>query len=230
MQQVALKTNKRPPTSVIGNDEFSDLLALANESGRTIVIKNDFQQLKKKFTYTVPANATYELGDILPNDFWKFVQDSHYYTYNDLGHYLIGPIDDHSWRDYSIDYVYNHAEGAYPYYFQYRDNGINVLPAPLAGMVLIFEYYSLNWVIGSGNVKKQLFTSDNDRTILPEILIERDVEWRSLRADGFPYENQQFEFLALLKDAKRPSYVKRRQARTMPYGGGIHEGVMSSYS
>ena len=195
------------------------MLAYANDSGRIMVLENEFQQMKRKFTYAIPNNATYELGSILPDDFWKFVPDSHYYIFQQLGHYLIGPVDDHMWRELRIEDSYSSGIGEYPIYFQFRDNGINLYPSPQAGTSLIFEYYSKHWIAGADNNRKELFANDNDQSLIPDVLIEKDIEWRYNRDNGYPFEDQKAEYIYMLRNAKKPSYMKRRAARTITYGG-----------
>ena len=217
-QQAAKKVKKKSPSTIIGNEEAQSLLAWANDIGRELVVENEFQQMKRSISYTVVGNTNRILeSDWKPEDFYKFVPDSHYYQYGDFGYYLFGPVDDATWRDAEIEnsYVFNTIE-RYPIYFQYKEDDILLYPRGENGMVLYFDYFSTHWINGSNGVRKELFDNDNDRVRLPEVLIEKGIEWKYNQSEGFYDESERLksEFYLLLKACKKPSYVHRRNAVT----------------
>jgi len=84
-------------------------------------------------------------------------------------------------------------------------NVFRIWPPPAIGdtpINLVFEYLSLNCVMGVDGTKKQKFTADTDVPLMDEQSIILGIKWRFLQAKGFSYAAQQDEYNA---------YVSRRQ-------------------
>ena len=217
-QQAARKVKKSPPDEIIGNDDAASLLAWANDVGRELVVENDFQQMKRTFSYAITGDTSRIVeGDWKPEDFYKFVPDTHYYEYGDFGYYLLGPVDDSTWRDAQIADSYINRVERFPIYFQYKNDDLLIYPKGEIGMTLYFDYYSLYWINGSDGNRKQLFENDNDTVRLSEVLVEKGIEWKYNQSEGFYDEAERLksEYFSLLKYVKKPSYVRRRNATTV---------------
>lgn len=62
-------------------------------------------------------------------------------------------------------------------------------PAPAAGEVYKFNYYSKNWIL-SASTAVEVFATDADTSLVSENLLSTGLEWRYLKAKGLDYAEE----------------------------------------
>jgi len=128
----------------------------------------------------------------------------------DFGRY----IDESMWNRTTVRPVYNslsaqqwQREKAGPTFTsvylgaRFRGNDLLLTPDPPAGQSVYYEYLSKWAVYASGDTTptKEFFTADTDTCIFPDVLMERGVRWRFLRAKGLDYQQEYQSWIELLQ-------------------------------
>lgn len=169
-----------PPTAIIGSTDpnVPVLLRLAQQEGRELSRRHDWQALK--VDYTVPSLAT-EAQTALPADYQRLLPYPELWN-RSLGLRYTGPTDDVTWGRLKAFNV-NSGVG------NWRLIGglLQITPAPAAGQTLALPYISKNWARSSLGVAQSRFLADTDTTVLPESLITLGVVWRWKKTKGFDY-------------------------------------------
>lgn len=169
-------------TQAVGStDEIAQgLLALANATGRDLVRRAEWGALVTLATMPTAANQS---DYPLPTDYFRMVDD----TVWDLStHWSVGgPLSPAADR-----FIRSSLVGVSAIWRRFRLVGrsIRLTPTPVdASGMIVFEYLSRNWCLGSGaNAGKTAaaFALDTDTTVFDFDLMVKGVKWRWMAAKG----------------------------------------------
>lgn len=169
-----------PAAIVTATDPTAKLfLRLAQQEGRELARRHDWQALKVDYTFTSTAS---EQQPAFPADFDRLVPMGELWdrTANLL---YSGPVDDMIW---------GRLKGlplnvGMPGYWRLIGGRLHVFPAPPAGHTFALPYISAHWVRPVSGSNQPNFTLDTDSALIPEYLIALGIVWRFKRARGLDY-------------------------------------------
>lgn len=170
--------------SVVGSDDETALqmLKLANDEGRVLARRYEWQALQTEKTFTATATET-QTGAV-PSDFDRIINES---FFNRTRKRIVqGPLSSPAWQ-YLKSVIASTVWDSY----RIRGNDMLISPVPSAGDVYAFEYITKNWVSDAGTPSptyRATYQADTDVARLDEWLIELGVRWRWLQAKGLPYQ------------------------------------------
>ena len=195
VQAVSGRLSLPIPASVAGSTDKQviQLLALANEEGRSLAGRCTWQALVEEQTFvTVAAPAQ---GAALPADFDRFIPNS--FFNRSTRRPMTGPITPRQWQWIQAQPAYSTACLA----FRERTGQFLVAPTPPAGETIAYEYVSRNWAESSGGTPQAAFLADGDTALLDEELIGLGLRWRFLRAKGLDYSEEMASYERELEQA-----------------------------
>lgn len=199
------------------------LLALANESGKALAKRYDWQELTY-FTNTILAGGSIDIGSITTcfgSQFDRVVNQ----TFWDISTRLPidGPTTMQQWQQYQASNVVGP-----PYQFIVFSNRLKVGPTALAsGDALTAYCISKYWCQSAGGTGQTSFAADSDIVNIPEDLFSLDIRWRFKSANGLSYgedlqtAEQQIETYI---GQNTPSKVLFLGGRNIFYNTNIPEG------
>lgn len=155
------------------------LLRLAQQEGRELARRHDWQALKVDYTF---ASTASEQQPAFPADFDRLLPQGELWDRTANLRYA-GPVDDMTWGRLKGAAV----NVAVPGYWRLLGGRLYLLPAPPAGHTLALPYMSSNWAESNNGTPKDSFTADTDKARIPERLIALGIVWRFKRAKGLDY-------------------------------------------
>lgn len=170
------------PSSVIGSSDqqVRQLLGLANQEGKELARRHNWQAITKEKTIT--ATATEEQSGAVPSDFDRILNGTFYNRTQNRR--VEGPMEPDAWQRYK-------SSVATVLFDAYRIRGSSMLlaPTPSADDSYAYEYVSLWWCTTTGGTTPTLaaWADDTNVGILSEELMTLGVVWRFLRAKGLDY-------------------------------------------
>lgn len=167
ISNAATKIGVSVPYSVIGNtsQEVAELLSFAQEEGRELVRRHNWQAIRKEKTFTSLAA---EEQEALPSDFDHFINET--FWNRTRKHPLFGPLTPQQWQ-YNKSWVSSPVTDS----FTVRGNKILINPVPAAGQTIAYEYISKNFCQTSGGTGQSEWASDTDTGVLEESLMELGI-------------------------------------------------------
>lgn len=180
----AVRCGVSPPTSIIGSSDPNAplFLRLANQVGRELSRRHDWQRLKVDYTFTSLAT---EAQTALPAAFDHFVPYGELWN-RTLSQRYDGPTDDTTWGRIKG----TGTSAVTPGCWRMIGGGIEITPAPTAGETLAIPYISRYWVRpsgGTGSTDKASFTVDSDSSLIDEELLTLGIVWSWKSSKGFDY-------------------------------------------
>jgi len=180
IQAASKRLNLNSPTSAISSSDENtiQLVALAQEEGKSLARRHPWQILTTEKTFTSTAAAA-QVGAI-PTDFDRFVDESFYNRTQKRP--VHGPISPQDWQLIQATVSTAAFES-----FRVRGNSILITPTPNGTDTYAYEYISRNWCESAGGTDQSSWALDTDTGILDEELMTQGIEWRFLKAKGFDY-------------------------------------------
>lgn len=172
------------PSAVVGSSDSQVrmLLALANQTGRALVKRHDWQ--RATFERTLTATATEEQSNALPTDFERMVPKTFWNRTTDR--MVVGPLSPQRWQQIKSGLVTSVYDC-----FRIRGNGLLMTPTPAAGDSLAFEYVSKYWCMSASDTQEDpdqsAWAQDTDVSIWDDEVLTLGVHWRFLQARGLDY-------------------------------------------
>lgn len=169
-----------PPTAIFGSTDpnIPILLRLAQQEGRELVRRHDWQALKVDYTV---ASIAAELQTALPADYQRLLPYPELWNRSLVLRYT-GPTDDITWGRLKALNV-NSSIGNW----RLIGGALAITPTPAAGQTLALPYISKNWARSSLGAPQSRFSVDTDTTVLPESLFTLGIVWRWKKSKGFDY-------------------------------------------
>lgn len=177
------------PSAVLSSadQQVRQLLALANQEGRLLSRRHDWQALVRESTFTTVATESQgALTTLCPGI--RYVANETQWDRTRLTP-LGGPLSAREWQSLKGFTVTGP-------YFDYRIRGGNLLliPSPPAGETVALEYLSTYWCQSSGGTDQSKWAADDDVGVLSEEIMASGVRWRFLRAKGMDYAEEFREY------------------------------------
>ncbi len=172
------------PTVSDGGFEMRQILAFMNAAGRDINRRAEWSEVIKSFTVSA------QLAEfVLPSDFQEMTEMGSVRVNITNGTAIKKVVAPEAW-----DFLSQNPSAQN--YYHLRDGKILFSPVLPAGGAII-SYVSKNWVSGG----KAILELDEDTSLIPEHLIERNTIARFRRQKGMPYEDYLAEYEADLNTA-----------------------------
>jgi hypothetical protein len=160
------------------DDNVRTLLSLAQEEGKELARRCEWQAITKEKTFTSIA-AVSQTGAI-PTDFDRIVNESMFNRTRKRR--VVGPLTSQEWQA-QLGVVASVLTDA----FRIRGDAILLTPTPPAGDTYAYEYVSLNWCQTSGGTGQTAWAADTDTGILSEDLMGLGIRWRFKKSRGLDY-------------------------------------------
>lgn len=177
----ATKCGIAPPAKLFSSTDPNAplLIAVANEEGRELARRHNWQALKVDYTVLTIAD---EMQTALPADYDRLVPDAELWNQTRGERYCFPTADD-TWSRLKGRGVAVAAPG----YARLIGGGLQITPAPVAGETLSFPYISKNWAVSDTGTQKRKFEVDTDIARLPADLMSLGIVWRWKKQRGFDY-------------------------------------------
>lgn len=183
------------PATIIGATDPTTrrLLGLANQEGRELAKRFDWQLLRKEATFTTLAQETQTSA--VPAAWDRFVSRS---MWNRTRRWeLRGPYSPQDWQAMKATQVQPYINN-----FTVRGNDILIYPDPDADDTVAYEYISKNWCQSSGATPQSAWAADSDTGILPEETMSLGLIWRWKKSRGLAWEADYAEWDAACVEAE----------------------------
>lgn len=174
----------RPSTVISSSDpQVVRLLGMAQQEGKALAERHDWQVLTKESTFT--ATATETQSSVLPSAFDRFV-DQTFYNRSKMRP-VLGPVTAQDWQQIKATVSVTVVEA-----FRQRGSSTDLLftPTPTVGDSYAFEYISKNWCAKADATEQSAWALDTDTGILDEELMTLGVVWRFKAAQGLDYSEE----------------------------------------
>lgn len=173
------------PAAVVSSSDTKvlELLALANNSGKSLALQFNFPELSQEATFLSVAALDQGLltAVITAADYLRIITDTMWDRTSVQK--ITGPSSPTAWQTL----IANHSAGP-PYVFRIRNRRLYIGPTAItAGNTIAFEYYSSFWcesILGAG---RAAWSVDSDVGRIPENILELDLIWRWKQAKGLEY-------------------------------------------
>lgn len=183
-------------SSVLAVDNTTvQMLALMNALGEALAKFPLWENLRKEFIVTTTTDSAYNL----PVD-WNVPLNGT--TWDRTGRWpLLGPKTPTEWQ-----YLKSGFGVAAPQYrYRYYNRQFNLFPAPIAGLEIVQEYLSTNWVLGVNgpvaDIGKPRITLADDYILLDERMFIEGAKLSFLEAKGLDSSKAFRNFSDLLEAA-----------------------------
>lgn len=189
----------RPTTLTASGDETAtQLLYLLNGLGEDLVRMPLWAETRSEFLITTTTATAYDL----PSDWVVPLVGT---SWDRTGRWpLLGPKTPTEWQ-----YLQSGFGVAAPQYrFRFISGQFVLFPAPIAGLTLVHEYLSANWVCGlatsaatTATVYKKSVTADTDYPIIDERMLIEGLKLSFLEAKGLEATKQKDKFMRIMEQA-----------------------------
>lgn len=191
----------KPSTATGSTDvQIQQLVSLANEEGKKLAARTQWQELVAEATFTTVASE--DQGKL--NGTIVSTASGLKYILNDtinnrtLRVNVPGPLSPRGWQGLKATGV----PSGYWSQFRLRGGKLLLYPAPTAGQTASFEYMTENWASNATNdTFRKAFTADDDFPLLDSDLITAGLVWRWKKAKGLSYGEDMGDYEELVIDA-----------------------------
>jgi hypothetical protein len=171
----------RPSAVVASPDaQVRQLYALANEEGKELASRGDWQALVRQQTFV--TTDTTEQTSAVPADLDRFIANSFFNRTTRRN--LLGPLTPQDWQAIQAQPQLNRVYISW----RQRDNKFLVTPDPVPpSETIAYEYVTKNWATSASGTPQSRFLADDDTSVLDEELIKLGVRWRFMKSKGLEY-------------------------------------------
>lgn len=190
VQGASRKVGQAPPTAVVGQtDETTQrMLALAQDEGRELASYGDWRVLRKEKTFTTAATEDQAGQTPIPTDLDAFIDDT--FWNRSARRRLYGPMTVDEWQAYKSQSSSPVTDG-----FYLRGTSWLMMPVPLAGQTIAYEYRSKNWCQSNVPAGQDKWLADTDTGILSEVLMELGLVWRYKQSRGLDWQTDYDKYM-----------------------------------
>lgn len=200
------------PNAVMSSTDpqIIQLLELSNEEGRELAFRYPWQALQREATFTTVATQVQTTLYAVTTLFSYIVNDTIWNR--DLRRPVYGPNSQQDWQQakaMQINGPFNR--------FRIIQNAINFYPIPTAGQHCYFEYLTSGWVMSLPNNAipindglSDVWTNDEDLSLLDDDLLILGMVWRWKAAKGLAYAEDFNKYEARLLDLQNRDAGKQQ--------------------
>lgn len=172
---------KRPPKVIDSTDDtVRQLLAIANEEGKSLLKSFNWQKRTRQQTFVTVDDPVQP--DAVPEDCEWLIHNS--FFNRTTRRPVLGPISPQLWQNIQANPQINRVILAY----RQRENEFLITPNPPPGQTIGFEYITKNWVISSDELETYArWMHDSDTSFLEEEQMKLGIRWRWKKTKGLPY-------------------------------------------
>lgn len=208
------------PSSVIGNSnpQVQELLACAQDEGFDLMRRGTWQVLMtvKLFSAVATAvsgtNYAIQTGAV-PTDYDRFVQETFWNRTRKRP--LYGPVTPQEWENL-VAWTSSPVVDT----FRFVGSNIWIIPAPVSGDQMAYEYMSKNWCQDASGSALPEWQADTNTGILSEDIMKLGVVWRFKQKKGLPFMADYDKW-----DARaRQALVQDLPQRTINFGDAVSTG------
>jgi hypothetical protein len=185
------------PSQVVGNADAQAraFLAAAQQEGKALARRHDWQRLIKERTFT--ATATEEQSGVLPADFERMIPGSFWNRSQDRR--VAGPLSPQRWQLLKSGLIVMPWDS-----YRVRGDSFLMNPTPTANDAFAFEYVSTYWcgAADATTPTQAAWVADTDIGFLDEELMTLGVMWRFKKARGLEYAEDMQEYELQVARAK----------------------------
>jgi len=171
----------RPQAVVASQDaQVRQLYALANEEGKELASRHDWQALTMQYTFDTTEAAVQTSA--IPADLDRFIANTFFNRTTRRN--LLGPLTPQDWQAIQAQPQLNRV------YISWRERGNIFLATPdpvPPTQTIAYEYVTKNWAISAAGTPQARFSADDDTSYLDEELIKLGVRWRFMKTKGLEY-------------------------------------------
>jgi hypothetical protein len=175
------------PTAVVSStdQQVLRLLGYAQQEGKELARKYDWQVLTKEATFNGTATAVQTSAgvSVMPDDFDRFKNGTFFNRTNKREVY--GPLTPEEWQ-----YTQSVATSVFVEAFRLRGSQLLLTPALDSDDAYAFEYVGSKWVTQAQGTATAAWAADTDTALLNEELITLGIIWRFKAAQGFDYAEE----------------------------------------
>lgn len=219
-RQVATYLGRDIPTTVYGSAEREDLelAEILQEAAQEIYKAYDWEALKTLNTYNGDgANEVFAL----PADYGRFPKDMKIWS-SRIETPLTHIVSQDRWLELQIR-SYEFVIGVWTKF----GGNIYIRPAMVVGETAQFFYISKNVVEDLSNVRKAVFTQDDDTFLLNERILKLCAIWKWKASKNLPYDEDMKTYQMALEECVAED--KGAQTPIRIGRGRIRKGINISY-
>jgi hypothetical protein len=170
------------PSAVIGATDLQTILLLrcANQEGKSLAGRHDWQAITTEKTFTTVATA--EQTSSIAADFDRLIPETMFNRTRNRN--VWGPVSSSEWQRIQSSLVTLVYPG-----FRIRGNTILITPTPAAGDTVAYEYISTKWCQSSGLVAQVAWAADTDTSKLNEEAMTLGIIWRFKKSRGLAWND-----------------------------------------
>ncbi len=175
--------------AVIGSTDQNtrQLLALANEHGRSLVRDYPWRRLISQETYT--TTATEIQTAFFPASFSRLIDNSMWNQSRLVP--MIGPLTSQEWQTIKVTTI----SSLYPVWRQAATlREIQIMPTPAAGETIAYDCVNNDWVSLAAGGSGTRFVNDSDSPFLDEELMILGIKWRWLKHKQLDWQPAKMEY------------------------------------
>ncbi len=195
--QVCRRIGITAPSSVSSSSDLQiiQLMALANEEGQDLSTRYPWQNLRQESTFsTVAAEDQGSITSLAGTDFRYILNDIMWNR--SLLRPIFGPVQPYEWQNLKA----RNITGPWGQFIM-RGNHIRIIPIPVAGNTIAFEWISKNWVsVTASSTTSATWTADADTGLLDEEVMAQGILWRWKAAKGLEYAEDYAKYERLVAD------------------------------
>lgn len=211
VQQASSRIGLAEPSIVVGSTDkkAKHFLSLVNEEGKKLSTGSsvgasfNWQVMIRETSFSAQAQEDQgRIEEIAPG--FKYIINNTIFN-RTLRRPVPGPLPPNAWQLLKAANVV----GPYPQY-RIRNGNLLLLPAPVSGNTIYFEYESIYWATSSGGTPQAAMTADSDVSLLDEELITQGVVWRWKRSKNLEYAEEFRDYqtsvlVAMARDGGKPT-------------------------
>lgn len=190
------------PATIAGNENETAVLSLAliNRAILETRRRSNWTQLTVRHTITTVAlQDQYDL----PGDWKKFIAGT---WWDGTNHWpMQGPVSARDWEFLKGRLITSTVRRLFRIFKGTSDNDrkIYIFPTPpSSGEEITLEYISNGLVEDTSGTLKEIFTADDDTSLIDEDVVALGFKWRFLKSKGLPYVEEFRDYEVAVADLK----------------------------
>ena len=209
------------PLLIVGatDDQTLQLLALANEEGKELAKRGQWQALTNSQTFTTVATESQGALVSLTKNYFDYIINETFWNRTQRRP-VFGPLTSQQWEHLKASNI----QGPWTQY-TIRQDTMYFLPIPPAGQTCAFQWMSKGWVYDNATYYTS-WQADTNTSLLDEDLMAQGIVWRWLQRKGLEYAEDFNKYERLVADALTRDGGKPRLSLGGDAGMNVYPGIV----